>query len=112
MARSPSRKRAGPKRTVSAPKVLKSSGSHRGSRERFVVCLSNEGCGTSLQVRKIYTSLVDPEAEMLGMLRVIDESGEDYLYPQLHFGPIDLPRTTAKALAKPATHRARRRRHV
>jgi hypothetical protein len=69
-------------------------------RRKFVVCLSNDGYAASLEVRKIYTTLPDATALKLGMLRVIDESGEDYLYPSDQFGEIELPRRIAKAIAR------------
>jgi len=47
----------------------------------FVVCIRNDGVPASLEVRKIYQALPDADAERSGMVRVIDESGEDYLYP-------------------------------
>ena len=62
------------------------------------MCLSNDGYATSLEVRKIYTALADATAHKLGMIRVIDESGEDYLYPRDQFGDIKVPRDLAKAL--------------
>jgi hypothetical protein len=65
----------------------------------FVVCIENEGFPTSLERRKIYLSLPDPDAERSGMVRVIDESGEDYLYPVELFSPIDLPPELGKVLA-------------
>ncbi len=63
-----------------------------------MVCLSNDGYGASLEARKIYRKKADARAEKLGLLRVIDESGEDYLYPEKQFGRIDLPLRIAKAL--------------
>ncbi|MBC7582870.1 hypothetical protein FNL55_13710 [Tardiphaga sp. vice352] len=59
--------------------------------EQLVVCLDNDGYDASLERRKIYIALVDQDADKHGMLRVIDESGEDYLYPKASFGPITLP---------------------
>ena len=56
-----------------------------------VVCIANEGNEASLQVWKIYKTLPDPDAEVDGLLRVIDEEGEDYLYPEENFKPIQLP---------------------
>jgi len=47
----------------------------------FVVCLRNSGFGASLEVRKLYPFIKDPDAEANNLIRVIDESGEDYLYP-------------------------------
>jgi len=50
-------------------------------------------------VRKIYRVLSDPPARKRGLVRVIDESGEDYLYPRACFVPIDVPEAAAKLLA-------------
>ena len=64
--------------------------STRSARRRFVICLDNAGYDASLDVRKLYRVLADAKAEKLGMLRVIDESGEDYLYPKKLFALIDI----------------------
>jgi hypothetical protein len=66
---------------------------------RFVVCLRNEGYEASLEPRKIYQVVPDPEAEAHGMIRVVDESGEDYLYAASFFSPIVLPKALADSLA-------------
>jgi hypothetical protein len=58
---------------------------------RYVVCIGNERWPASLEVRKIYRALPDAQAEQHGMIRVIDESGEDYLYPAQCFVPIKPP---------------------
>ena len=65
---------------------------------RFVVCVKNDGYPASLEVRKIYRTLADDEAASHRMLCVVDESGEDYLYPADMFAAIDLPRPIAEAL--------------
>ena len=57
----------------------------------FVLCLSNDGYEVSLEPRKIYTAIRDPEAKTHGQLRVVDESGEDYLFPKSLFAEIKLP---------------------
>ena len=62
------------------------------------MCVSNDGYVASLEVRKIYTTLRDAAAEKVGMMRVVDESGEDYLYPREQFSEIALPPGLAKAL--------------
>ena len=62
----------------------------RASAQNFVVCTHNEGYGASLEIRKIYRTIADPESSRSGMIRVIDESGEDYLYPDGWFEPISL----------------------
>ncbi len=66
---------------------------------QFVVCLKNGGYEASLEPRKIYQVLPDKEAENHNMIRVIDESGEDYLFPSGLFSPISLPQTLVKELA-------------
>jgi len=63
------------------------------------VCVSNEDYPTSIERRKIYVVLADSEARIAGMLRIIDESGEDYLYPKSLFAEIKVPPMLAKALA-------------
>lgn len=49
---------------------------------KWMLCLTNKGYEASLEARKLYNRLDDTKAESLGFIRVIDESGEDYLYPQ------------------------------
>lgn len=73
------------------------------SKQQFVVCVNNEGYPASLERRKIYQTLPDRQAASHGLIRVIDESGEDYLYPADWFMSITLPQTTAKALALTVT---------
>ena len=70
----------------------------RSNRKQFVVCLRNKGYEVSLERRKIYQVLPDPEATRHKQIRVIDESGEDYLYPQSFFAPIELPQTLRRAV--------------
>lgn len=57
----------------------------------FVVCLKNRGYEASLEKRKIYFVLPDEAAGKQGLLRVIGESGDDYLYPREFFSALDLP---------------------
>jgi hypothetical protein len=64
----------------------------------FVVCVRNEGYEVSLELRKIYLAIPDTSAERHQLLKVIDESGEDYLYPQNFFLPIALPKALEKAV--------------
>ena len=64
---------------------------------RFAVCVRNEGYPASLEVRRIYRVIDDPEAKRRDHVRVIDESGEDYLYPGELFVLISLPDAAAKA---------------
>ena len=98
MAASTPRKSTGTKRTASVARNTKSRSSSGDARRRFVVCVSNDGYAASLEVRKIYTALRDAAADKVGMLRVIDESGEDYLYPREQFSEIALPPGLARAL--------------
>ncbi len=70
----------------------------RSTRKQFVICLKNQGYEASLERRKIYQVLSDPEAAKHKQIRVIDESGEDYLYPQNFFAPIELPQTLRRAV--------------
>jgi hypothetical protein len=56
-----------------------------------VVCVNNDGYGASLERNKIYVALPDPDAEATGDIRVIDESGEDYLFAAKRFVAIELP---------------------
>jgi len=69
----------------------------KNMEQRFVLCIENSDC-EDLEKRKIYQVLTDDEAEKEGYLRVIDESGEDYLYPQSYFIFVQLPRKAQKAL--------------
>ncbi len=64
----------------------------------FVVCLDNEGYPASLEVGKIYRYIPDKEAEAEGLLRVIDESGEDYGFEAKRFHEITVPPVVEKAL--------------
>lgn len=70
----------------------------RTSEKRFVICLKNKGYEVSLERRKIYQVLPDPDAAKHRQLRIIDESGEDYLYPQSYFAAIELPKPVRKAV--------------
>lgn len=67
-------------------------------RPRFYVCLSSEGYPASLEPRKIYLAREDADAEALGMLRVVDESGEDYLYPASCFARVEVSDEVARRL--------------
>jgi len=92
------------KRTVSGKGDSKSSGSlhkpprRKRSRPAFVLCVSNEGCD-DLELRKVYRVLPDRVAAKDGYVRVIDESGEDHLYPAKNFVAVALPESAAKSLA-------------
>ena len=60
---------------------------------KWTVCIKNTGFEASLESRKLYTVLDDPKAQRLDMIRVIDESGESYLYPAEMFAPIAIQNT-------------------
>lgn len=64
----------------------------------FGVCIKNTGC-EDLQIRKLYAILPDEDAEKEGLLRVVDDSGEDYLYPAENFIPLPLPASVEQALS-------------
>lgn len=70
------------------------------SNSKFAVCLSNEGYPASLEPRKLYEVLGDHQAAGKGLLRVIDESGEDYLYPARMFALMPIPESLAETLHK------------
>jgi len=66
--------------------------------KQLVVCVKNEGYAASLERRKLYLVVRDAAAEKRGLLRIVDESGEDYLYPRIFFRPIALPRSIKRAV--------------
>jgi hypothetical protein len=66
--------------------------------KQLVVCINNEGYPASLEKRKIYLALRDPAADKHGLVRVVDESGADYLYPKTFFRSIALPQAVKKAV--------------
>lgn len=66
-------------------------------KKRYLLCVRSKGC-EDLETRKIYEQLPDPPAAEDGYVRVIDESGEDYLYPADYFVAVDLPREAERAL--------------
>ena len=63
------------------------------NKHEFAVCVDNHGYEVSLEMRKLYEVVIDADAEKHGQIRVIDESGEDYLYPATAFHRINLPDT-------------------
>lgn len=65
--------------------------------KQFALCVRNDDC-EDLERRKVYQIIPDEEAVKEGYLRVLDESGEDYLYPESYFVPIELPQEAEKAL--------------
>ena len=70
----------------------------KSQSKQLVVCVSNDGYPASLEKRKIYVSVRDAGAEKHGLLRVLDASGDGYLYPKTLFRPIALPQSVARAV--------------
>jgi hypothetical protein len=67
-------------------------------KNKFLLCVDNEGYEASLELRKLYENIPDKEAESHGQVRIIDESGEDYLYPSIYFAPVRLLIETKKKI--------------
>lgn len=67
-------------------------------KKHYMICVSNRGYEASLEIRKVYEILADKTAEQHHQLRVIDESGEDYLFPKDYFAHIRLPSETKEKL--------------
>ncbi|MGD0824700.1 MAG: hypothetical protein ABR908_08975 [Terriglobales bacterium] len=72
---------------------------------KFVVCVKNRDYAAALELRKLYQVVSDEAAAKLRQIRVIDESGEDYLYPQDYFVAVQLPQAAEKAVLRAATIR-------
>ncbi len=72
------------------------------NQPKFVICINNLDYPVSLEKRKIYETISDPEAEEIGHIRVVDESGEDYLYPITCFIDAHLPKEVQAAVLKAA----------
>ena len=68
--------------------------------KRLVICLDNSGYEVSLERRKIYVAIPDAQAARFGKIRVIDESGEDYLFPEKNFVVAELPQTIRRAVLR------------
>ena len=67
-------------------------------KRQLAICIRNKGA-EDLELRKVYRVLPDARAAKDGLIRVIDESGEDYLYPADYFVPVELPREAERALS-------------
>jgi hypothetical protein len=65
----------------------------------YVICLSNSGYPVSLEPRKVYECLAPAPRDPKERIRVVDESGEDYLYPREFFVPVTLPKPVLRAFA-------------
>jgi hypothetical protein len=89
---------SGGKSTRSSNCFKKSETMSKTQAKQLVVCVDNEDYPASLEKRKIYVALRDTDAGKHGLLRIIDESGEDYLYPKASFRSIALPQAVKKAV--------------
>ena len=70
------------------------------AEHQFVICVQNEGYPASLELWKVYRVVPDEKAARHQLIRVIDESGEDYLYAESYFVPIKLPQAVEEALLR------------
>ena len=73
-------------------------------KTQFVLCVRNDDYAASLEVRKLYVAIADKSASAANLIRVIDESGEDYLYPADYFVSCPLPRQVRETLLRTRTH--------
>ena len=71
---------------------------HNQTINSYVLCINDGGYPESLEVRKVYAVLPDERAATNNYIRVIDETGEDYLYPMKYFVPVELPPEAIAAL--------------
>jgi hypothetical protein len=72
----------------------------KNSLIKFVACINNEDYPASLELHKIYRAIPDEDAAVDGDMRIIDESGEDYLYPASYFVPIKVPQPVEESLLR------------
>ena len=73
---------------------------NKKSSLEFVVCINNEDYPASLELHKIYRVIPDEDAAIDGDIRIIDETGEDYLYPASYFAPIKVPQVVEESLLR------------
>ena len=83
-------------------------GDMKRTEPQFVVCIRNKQYPASLELRKLYQVLPDQGAAEHGQIRVIDESGEDYLYPEEYFIAVELPQSAERAVRRATTLTAAR----
>lgn len=74
----------------------------KAREHQFVVCIRNGENPASLELRKLYEVIPDEKAAKLHLVRIIDESGEDYLYPEDYFVPVKLPQAAGRAVLRAA----------
>lgn len=89
---------AGKKSSASATSTERAARLPRGAK--FLVCVDNTGYEASLERNKIYVALPDPGAERDGDVRVVDETGEDYLFSASRFVAIDVPEAVRTSLRR------------
>lgn len=71
-------------------------------KHKFLLCVDNKGYEASLEIRKLYETIPDKEADSHNQVRIIDESGEDYVYPAIFFAPVKLPLQTRNRMIEKA----------
>jgi hypothetical protein len=71
-------------------------------KQQYVICIKNKGYDASLECRKLYEYIPDKKAEEHGQIRIIDESGEDYVYPKGYFMKMQIPKAVEEALSRAA----------
>lgn len=71
-------------------------------KHQYLICINNEGYDASLELRKLYEWIPDAQAATHSQVRIIDESGEDYLYPKGFFMEIELPQSLEQILSSHA----------
>lgn len=72
----------------------------KNKKTQYVVCIKNTDYEASLDLRKIYKIIADPQGSQKNLIRIVDESGEDYLYPEEYFLPINLPEPIEHAISQ------------
>src|SRR4051794_9899628 len=85
-------------KATTAPRPPRRASQTASASQHFAVCVQNKNYSASLELRKLYPVLEDDFAAQHKMIRVIDESGEDYLYPEAFFVRVELPRAIEQAL--------------
>jgi hypothetical protein len=73
------------------------------SERQFVICINNKGYPAALEIRKVYETLPDLAAAKVRQIRVVDESGEDYLYPSEYFVSVVIPESAERAVLRAAS---------
>ena len=84
----------------SSRRSVTSTKARKASPRGFVVCISSDGYEASLERNKIYVAIRDKDAERHGQVRVVDESGEDYLFAADRFVPIEIPSAVRASVLK------------